>query len=213
MRLFWMEQLLLTCWSYKNARWLNSMSIELSNSETFLRDAHNKEELFRYLAEWIATLQLDGKMIVSIIDDVDSSRNHKHLIITWKRIQECSFVCVMLCRMAMTGLWYAQQTHVVPIGLWITKDTGMPLCNILAYLVYPNLGPDPIKALTYFFCILDGCDTTFCFSERAKKSCLKLVHLFNSETFLPGTSKLSRRKIRVVSEQCMSNSQHYAVLL
>ena len=58
------------------------MSTGLSNSETFFHDAHNKEELFRYLAEWIATLQLDGNLIVSVSDDVDSSRNHKHLIIT-----------------------------------------------------------------------------------------------------------------------------------
>ena len=50
------------------------MSTSLSNSETLLRDGHNKVDLISYLAEWIATLQLDGKMIVSIRDDVESSR-------------------------------------------------------------------------------------------------------------------------------------------
>ena len=95
MRPFWMGQLLLTCWSHKTAKWLSSMSTGLSNSETFLRDGHNKEELFRYLAEWIATLQLDGKMVVSISDDVESSGNHKHLIIT--RESKNVPLCVACC--------------------------------------------------------------------------------------------------------------------
>ena len=156
MHLFWMEQLLLTCWSHKTARWLSNMSTGLSNSKTFLRDAHNKEELFRYLAEWITNLQLDGKTIFSISDDVDSGRNHKHLIITWKIIQECSFMCVTLFRMVMKGSWYAD------VGLWITMDTGMLLCNNPAYLLYANLGPDQITTLTYFY-TLSECDTTFLF--------------------------------------------------
>ena len=59
-------------------------------------------------------------------------------------------------------------TCYADIGLWITMDTGILLCNIPAYLVYANLGPDQIKALTSFY-TFNGCDTTFCFSERVKK--------------------------------------------
>ena len=57
-------------------------------------------------------LQLDDKMIVSTSDDVLSSRNHKHHITTVMQIQTCSFVCVTLCKMVITGSWYAQQTHM-----------------------------------------------------------------------------------------------------
>ena len=116
MRLFWMAQFLLTCWSHITARWLSSMSTGLLNSETFLYDGHNKEELFRYLVE--CTAMRDSKMIVSTSDDAVSSMNHKHLITISRWNQDCSFVCAMLCEMVMTGSWYAQQTYVV-VELWV----------------------------------------------------------------------------------------------
>ena len=90
-------------------------------------------------------------------------------------------------------------TCCADVGLWITMDTGMLLCNIPAYLVYANLGPDQIKALTSLY-TFNGCDTTFCFSVRVKK--ILLQNLFNSETFLPGTSNSPQRKIRAVSAMC-----------
>ena len=88
------------------------MCTGLSNFETFFCDGHNKETFFKYLAKCTSALQLDDKMIVSTSDDVLCSRNHKHLITTIMQIQNCCFVCVMLCKMVMRGSWYAQQTHM-----------------------------------------------------------------------------------------------------
>ena len=48
-------------------------------------------------------LQLGVNMIVSTSDDVVSNMNHKHLITIIMQIQNCSFVCVMLYKMVMTG--------------------------------------------------------------------------------------------------------------
>ena len=97
-------------------------------------------------------LQLDYKMIVSTNDDVLSCRNHKHLITTRKQIHNCSFVYVTLCKMVMTGSWYAQQTNIslCHAGLWVAMGTGMQLCYIPAHLVYAHLGPDQSRALTFF---------------------------------------------------------------
>ena len=83
-----------------------------TNFETFFCDGHNKETFFQYLAKCTSALQLDDKIVVSTSDDVLSSRNHKHLITTIMQIQNYSFVCVMLCKMVMTGSWYAQKTHM-----------------------------------------------------------------------------------------------------
>ena len=180
------------------------MCTGLSNFETFFCDGHNKEVLFKYLAKCTSSLQLDDKTIVSTSDDVLNSRNHKHLITTIMQIQNCSFVCVMLCKMVMTGSWYAQNA-----GLWVAIGTGMQLCYIQAHLVYSSLGPDQSKALTSFY-TLTGCDTTLCFSERINKW---LASKLNDETFLPRTSTLSQRYTKAVPEHCLSNNQHSAVLL
>ena len=147
-----MEQLLLKSWYHKTARWLRSVYTGLSNSETLFCDGHNKDVLFKFLAKCTSALQLGEKMIVSTSDDVHSSRNHEHLITTRKQIQDCSFVCVMLCKMVMTGSWYAQQTNMslCHAGLWVAMGTGMQLCYIPAHLLYAHLGPDQSKALTLF---------------------------------------------------------------
>ena len=99
-------------WSHKTARWLRNVYTGLSNSETFFCDDHNKEVLFKYLAKCTSALQLDDKMILLIVSTSDyvlSSRNHKYLITTRKQFQDYSLVCVMLCKMVMTGSCYAQQ--------------------------------------------------------------------------------------------------------
>ena len=168
--------------------------------------------LFKYLAKCTSALQLDDKMIVSTSDDVLSSRNHKHIITTIMQIQNCSFVCVMLCKMVMTGSWYAQQTHMscADAGMWVAMGTGMQLCYIPAHLVYSSLGPDQSKALTSFY-TFPGCDTTFCFSLRINKWLAS--KLINSETFLPRTSTLSQRYTKAVPDHCLSNNQDSVVLL
>ena len=88
------------------------MCTGLSNFETFFCDGHNKEVFFKYLAQCTSALQPDDKMIVSTSDDVLSNRNHKHLITIIVQIQNCSYVCVMLCKVVMTGSWYDQHTHI-----------------------------------------------------------------------------------------------------
>ena len=183
-----------------------------SNFETFFCDGHNKEVLFKYLAKCTSALQLDDNMIVSTSDDVLSSRNHKHLITTIMQIQNCSFVCVMLCKMVMTGRDMLNR-HICPCadaGLWVAMGTGIQLCYIPAHLVYSSLGPDQSKALTSFY-TFPVCDTTLCFSERINKWLAS--KLINSETFLPRTSTLSQRYTKAVPEHCLSNNQHSVVLL
>ena len=184
----------------------------LSNFETWFCDGHNKEAFFKYLAKCTSALQLDDKMIVSTSDDVLSSRNHKHLITTIMQIQNCSFVCVMLCKMVMTGSWYAQQTHM-----------SLGRCRAVGCYGYRNavvLYPSPLSVFqsrpgskqgTNIFYTFPGCDTTFCFSERINKRLAS--KLISSETFLPRTSTFSQRYTKAVPEHCLSNSQHSVVLL
>ena len=146
------------------------MCIGLSNFEAFFCDGHNKEVLFKYFPKCTSALQLDDKMIVSTSDDVLSSRNHKHLITTIMQIQNCFFVCVMLCKMVMTGRDMLNR-HICPCAdaqLWVAMGTGMQLCYIPAHLVYSSLGPDQSKALASFY-TFTGCDTNFCFSEKINK--------------------------------------------
>ena len=188
------------------------MCTKLSNFETFFCEGHNKEAFFKYLAKCTSALQLDDKMIISTSDDVLSSRNHKHLITIIMQIQNCSFVCVMLCKMVMTGSWYAQQTHMSLCRCRAVGCYGYRNAVVLypAHLVYSSLGPDQSKALTSFY-TFPGCDTTFCFSEKINKWLAS--KLINIETFLPRTSTLSQRYTKAVPEHCLSNSQHFVVLL
>ena len=191
-----MEQLLLKSWSHKTARWLRNVYTGLSNSETLFCDAHNKEVLIKYLAKYTSALQFDDKMIVSTSDDVLSSMNHTHLITTRKQIQDCSFVCVMLCKMVMTGSWYAQQTNMslCHAGLWVAMGTGMQLFYIPAHLVYAHQGPDQSKVLTFLY--LPWVWYHIFFSKRINKWLAS--KLINSETFLPGTSELFHRYTKAV---------------
>ena len=138
-------------------------------------------------------------MIVSTSDDVFSSRNHKHLITTIMQIQNCSFVCVMVCKIVITGSWYTQQTH-------------MSLCRCRAVGCYGHrnavvLYPSPLSVFqsrpgskqgTNILLYLPWCDTTFCFCERIKKWIAS--KLLKSETFLPRTSTLSQ-----IPRLCRSN--------
>ena len=149
---------------------------------------------------------------VNTSDDVLSSRNHKHLITTTMQIQNCSVMCVMLCKMVMTGSWYAQQTHM-----------SLCWCRAVGCYGYRNavvLYPSPLSVFqsrpgskqgTNIFLYLPWVDTTFCFSERINKWLAS--KLLNSENFLPRTSKLSQRYTKAVPVHCLSNSQHSVVLL
>ena len=77
-------------------------------------------------------LQLDDKMILLIVSTSDyvlSNRNHKHLITTRKQFQDYSLVCVMMCKMEMTG-HVTLNRCVCPCadaGLWVAMGTGMQL--------------------------------------------------------------------------------------
>ena len=109
-------------------------------------------------------------LIVSTSDYVLSSRNHKHRITTRKQIQDYSLVCVMLCKMVMTGSCYAQQTHM-----------SVCRCRAVGSYGYRNavvLYPSPLslyqsrprpKQGTNIFYTFPGCNTTFCFSEIVNK--------------------------------------------
>ena len=162
-------------------------------------------------AKCTSALQLDDKMTVSTSDDVLSSMNHKYLITIIMQIRNCSFVCVMLCKMVMTGSWYAQQTHI-----------SVCRCRAVGCYGYRNavvLYPSPLsvfqsrpgsKQLTSFY-TFPGCDTNFCISERINKWLAS--KLINSETFLPRTSTLPQRYTKAVPEHCLNNSQHSCVVL
>ena len=154
------------------------MCTGLSNFKTFFCDGHNKEVLFKYIAKCTSALQLDDKMIVSTSDYVLSSRNHKHLITTIMQIQNCFFVYVMLCKMVMTGSWYAQQAHM-----------SLCRCRAVGCYGYRNgfvLYPSPLsvfqsrpgsKQSTSIFYTFSRCDTNFCFSERLTNDLVKFCQI------------------------------------
>ena len=197
-----------------------------SNWQAFLRDSQNKEELFKYLAECTAALQLEGKVIVTTYgDDVLSGGplemeslapcNHEEadtrLFLHVSHAVHNGNGKIMIrstdTDVVVLAITLFEQIHAQE--LWVAMGTAKQLRYIPVHKVHASLGPDQSKALAFFHAFT-GCDTTSSFSGRAKKTCFDTWQAYPTVTqsFL----ELSNYP-KDISNLCLSNIERYVVLL
>ncbi|KAL9954824.1 hypothetical protein ACROYT_G042404 [Oculina patagonica] len=195
----------------------------------FLRVDENKVELFKFLSECIASLQVEkevistyGKQILSTLPRTDNSSlapctqeeadtrmllhvqdavNQGHKKILLRTVDTDVLV--------LTIAVFQQLREKEQLQLWVAFGSGTHLRFIAAHEISRKLGPQVSKALPVFHAFI-GCDTVSCFGGRGKKTALEAWKSYPDVTsaFLALAHCPTE-----ISDRCIEHLERFVVLL
>ena len=199
------------------------------NWKEFLCVDENKRELFKFLAECIASLEVEkqvistyGKQILSTLprDDTSSlapctheeadTRMLLHVQDAVQQGHEKILVRTVDTDVLVLAVAVLQQLREHErLELWVAFGTGTHLRYIATHEIFRSLGPQVSKALPVFHAFT-GCDTVSCFGGRGKKTALETWKSYPDVThaFLTLAQAPSE-----VSDACMEQLERFVVLL
>ena len=198
------------------------------NWSEFLRVDDNKNQLFKFLAEYFSNLQTDNQVITTIGEQVvcnfqrdvsglapcsheeadtrimlhvQDAINHGYTRIAIRTVDTDVLVLAVAALSHLSG--------PAKLELWVTFGTGANLRYIAAHKICNRLGPRVSKALPFFHAFT-GCDTVSYFAGKGKKTAFEAWKLYPEVThaFL-----LLTQEPQEVSESCMTNIERLTVLI
>ena len=199
------------------------------NWKDFLRVDENKRELFKFLAECIASLEVEkqvistyGKQVLSTLprDDTSSLAPCTHeeadtrmLLHVQDAVQQGHKKILLRTvdtdvLVLTVAVLYQLREHE-QLDLWVAFGTGTHLRYIAAHEISRKLGSQVSKALPVFHAFT-GCDTVSSFGGRGKKTALEAWKSYPEVTtaFLTLAHNPSE-----VSNRCMEHLERFVVLL
>ena len=204
------------------------------NWKEFLRVDQNKQELFKYLAECVTSIEVEkqvisthGKQVLSIMpisrDNIGrlAPCNHEEadtrMLLHAADAVQCGFTKILL-RTVDTDVLILAVAFVErlqefqgnqTIELWVGFGTGAHLRYIAAHDISSKLKPQVPKALPSFHAFT-GCDTVSCFYGKGKKIAMDTWNSFPEVT----SAFLSLGNTpAVVDDTCMAILERFVVLL
>ena len=202
------------------------------NWKEFLRVDQNKQELFRYLAESVTSIDDDkhvisthGKQVLSIMpisrDNMGrlAPCNHEEadtrMLLHAADAVQCGFTKILLRTVVVLILAVAFVEKLKElqgdqtIELWVGFGTGAHLRYIATHDISSKLKPQVPKALPFFHAFT-GCDTVSCFYGKGKKTAMDTWNSFPEVT----TAFLSLGNTPpVVDDSNMAILERFVVLL
>ena len=202
-----------------------------SNFKKFLLVADNKVRLFAFLAGQLAQLHMEGKLIITAIDntaitslqipypaDMITSCNHEeadsclllhatHCLATGhERIMVITVdldvvVLAIFAAAALNPLYKLEK-------LWVEFMVGKKRCYIPAHELVSTMGPEKARAMPIFHAIT-GCDTTSEFKGKKKKTAWETWNAFPKVT----QAFLSLMDERELSRDNFNIIQHYVCIM
>ena len=171
-----------------------------TNWQSFLQVDSNKEELFRFLAEYIGKeTPSDGKELISTFDTAVICTSNEQ---DTTKLQPCTHeeadtrVMIHIADCVSNGYnkvtIRTTDTDVVVLAvsvvnqlniseLWVAFGSGKNFRIIGAHIIARNLGQRRAKSLPLFH-NLTGCDTMSSFTGRGKKTCWDVWNKFEDLT-------------------------------
>ena len=207
-------------------RRISSKTTIPSNWKSFLRSDENKSELFAFLAEQIASLNIDGVQVIStkLEDVVSSTPVEKEGIAPCNHEEADSRIMLHVAQGAAQGhakimiktvdtdIVVLATAYVVKLSiqeLWVDFGVGKHTRCIPAHKIAQDLGPDTCEALPFFHSIT-GCDTVSAFAGRGKKTAFEAWRAYPDITTVFRT--LSKTPTSV-TEQQIKSLQRFVVLM
>jgi hypothetical protein len=159
------------------------------NWGSFLRIEQNKEELFHYLAECVASYDAGEKVLISTKDQLIVT-NDQNALNDLEYLQPCTHeeadtrLLLHVAHCAKQGLrkvailtvdtdvvvLAVAHFHAIPVDeLWVSFGVGNHFRHFAIHAIANNLKREKSKALLLFHA-LSGCDTVSSFLGRGKKS-------------------------------------------
>ena len=204
------------------------------NWKEFLLVDQNKQELFKYLAECVTSIDAEkqvisthGKQVLSIIpiprENIGrlAPCNHEEadtrMLLHAADAVQCSFTKILLCTVdtdvLILAVAYVQKLQEFQgdetIELWVGFGAGAHLRYIAAHDISSKLSPEVPKALPFFHAFT-GCDTVSCFYGKGKKTAMNTWNSFPEVT----TAFLSLGNTPpVVDDMYMGPLERFMVLL
>ena len=204
------------------------------NWKEFLRVDQNKQELFKYLAECVTSIDAEkqvisthGRQVLSIMpishDNIGRLAPHNHeeadtrMFLHVVDAVQCGFTKILLrtvhTDVLLLAIAFAEKLQDFQsnqtIELWVRFGTGAHLRYIAAHDISSKLKPQFPKALPFFHAFT-GCDTVSCFYGKGKKTAKDRWKSFPEVT---STFLSLGNKPPVVDNSCMATLECFVVLL
>ena len=204
------------------------------NWKEFLRVDQNKQELFKYLAECITSIDVEkqvistyGKQVLSIIPipcntigrlaPCSHEEADTRMLLHAADAVQCGYTKILLrtvdTDVLVLAVAFVEKLQELQgderIELWVGFGTGIHLRYIAAHEIARKLNPQVSSALPFFHAFT-GCDTVSCFYGKGKKTAMDTWKCFPAvtTTFLSLGSTPSE-----VNDTCMATLERFMVLL
>ena len=204
------------------------------NWQEFLRVDQNKQELFKYLAECVTSIDAEkqvisthGKQVLSIMpiscDNIErlAPCNHEEantrMVLHAADAVQCRFTKILLhtvdTDVLILAIAFVEKLQEFQgnqtIELWVGFGTGAHLRYIADHDISSKLKPQVSKALPFFYAFT-GCDTVSSFYEKGKKTAVDTWKSFPEDT---STFLSLGNTPPVVDDLCMATLRRFVVLL
>ena len=204
------------------------------NWKEFLRVDQNKQELFKFLAECVTSIDAEKQVISThdkqVLSIMPISRdniarlapcNHEEadtrMLLHAADAVQCGFTKILLrtvdTDVLVLAIAFVEKLQEFQgnqtIELWVGFGTGAHLRYVAAHDISSKLKPQVPKALPFFHAFT-GCDTVSCFYRKGKKTVMDTWKSFPEVTsaFLSLGNTPS-----VVDDSCMASLERFVVLL